>query len=284
MYQTRMFGLLTLLLGIAACQGTGDDTRSEAPDQAHTAQEAATHASPHWSYEGETGPDHWGHLSNDWSECGQGQSQSPVDIDQTVQAEVGHLGSTYQPASLKIIHHEHMADGINNGHTIQINYTEGDVLTLGVDTFQLVQYHFHSPSEHTVRGRHYAMEMHMVHKSADHRLAVVGVLIEEGLHNSAFDPIWSNLPEGKGSEVHLEAVQVDVNELLPANTASYRYEGSLTTPPCSEGVQWVVMATPIQLSSAQIEAFRRLVHGNNRPVQPLNGRQIATDLVTQTGP
>ena len=123
------------------------------------------------------------------------------------------------------------------------------------------------------------MEMHLVHKSADSRLAVVGVFIAEGSHNKAFDPVWGNLPAQKGVETHFPSVKVDVDALLPTSRASYRYDGSLTTPPCSEGVSWIVMTTPIQLSSEQVGAFRRLIDGNNRPVQPLNGRTILTDAV-----
>ena len=125
------------------------------------------------------------------------------------------------------------------------------------------------------------MEMHLVHKSNSGALAVVAVLIEHGRHNNAFDPIWSNLPARKSVESHFEGVQVDVDALLPKNSTSYRYEGSLTTPPCSEEVKWIVMATPIQLSGEQIEMFTRLINGNNRPVQPLNNRTATTDLLME---
>ncbi|HET6462530.1 MAG TPA: carbonic anhydrase family protein, partial [Candidatus Krumholzibacteria bacterium] len=170
----------------------------------------------------------------------------------------------------------------NNGHTIQINYTDGDVLTIGSEQFQLLQYHFHVPSEHTVKGQHHAMEMHLVHATDDGKLAVIGVFIDEGAHNAAFDPILSNLPATKGAESHLDHVMVDVNQLLPSSLETYRYDGSLTTPPCSESVKWLVMTTPIQLSADQIAAFRAIINGNNRPVQPLNGRTVETDRVTTT--
>lgn len=173
-----------------------------------------------------------------------------------------------------------MADGINNGHTIQINYAGADTLTIGNDSYALVQYHFHDPSEHTVNGKHSPMEMHLVHQSAAGKLAVVGVLIDEGAHNKAFDPVWANLPKQKGMETHYSAVTVDVDGLLPAVRTSYRYDGSLTTPPCSEGVSWIVMSTPIQLSAAQIGVFMQLIRDNNRPTQPLNGRGVITDAVT----
>jgi carbonic anhydrase len=180
---------------------------------------------------------------------------------------------------LKIAHHAHVADGINNGHTIQINLPGGDTLTIGSDTYALAQYHFHNPSEHTVSGRHSPMEMHLVHKSAAGALAVVGVLIDEGAHNSAFDPIWANLPNAKGIETHYPSTTVDVDALLPVIRTTYRYDGSLTTPPCSEGVKWILMTTPIHLSKAQITAFTQLIPDNNRPTQPLNGRRVVTDRI-----
>ena len=239
----------------------------------------ASHEGPHWSYQGDTGPATWGTLSAEWSPCGDGKNQSPIDIDQTVRADLPEMKAQFPPASLRIIHTTHVADGINNGHTIQINYTEGDVLTIGDEQFKLVQYHFHAPSEHTVKGQHHAMEMHLVHASPAGKLAVIGVFIDEGTHNAAFDPILSNLPATTGSETHIENVMVDVNELLPSNVESYRYDGSLTTPPCSEGVKWIVMTTPIQTSAEQIAAFRAIMNDNNRPVQPQNARAVETDRI-----
>ena len=160
-----------------------------------------------------------------------------------------------------------------------MNYAGADALALGDATFQLAQYHFHAPSEHTTGGDHFPMEMHLVHKAADGALAVVAVFIREGAHNAAFDPIWSNLPSQKGVETHYPAVKVDVDALLPDARTTYRYDGSLTTPPCSEQVKWLVMSTPIELSREQIGTFTNIISGNNRPVQPLNGRTVLTDAV-----
>jgi carbonic anhydrase len=265
-----------LLVLAAGCNKSSEQEQAQTDPPA--AEPAAT---PHWGYEGAAGPSTWGTLDAAWSLCGTGQSQSPIDIRETVTAELPGVSAQFQPASLKIIHHEHVADGINNGHTIQVNYEGADIATVGGESFKLLQYHFHSPSEHTVRGQHYPMEMHLVHKSEAGHLAVVAVFIEAGAHNAAFDPVWSNLPTTKGMENHYSNVMVDVDQLLPTNTASYRYDGSLTTPPCSEDVKWIVMATPIQLSEEQIATFRSLIMGNNRPTQPLNGRQIMTDLTAE---
>ncbi len=281
----RVFLILTALLGLfmTACNKTGEPAQEQAKaSEPKTRGVAPGHEDPHWSYEGETGPTNWGTLSAKWSPCSEGKSQSPINIDQTRKADLPELRANFKTAQLKILHHAHVADAINNGHTIQVNYTEGDVLSIGDEQFQLLQYHFHGPSEHTIASKHYPMEMHLVHKSAEAKLAVVGVFIEEGQHNVAFDPIWSNLPTAKGIENHFENVTVDVNSLLPANTTTYRYDGSLTTPPCSEGVKWIIMTTPIQLSTEQIGAFQSIIKGNNRPVQPLNGRSVVTDQVAES--
>ena len=155
-------------------------------------------------------------------------------------------------------------------------------LKIGEDTYEMQQGHFHSPSEHTVNGRHYPMEMHLVHSSKNKKLAVIGVFIEEGRHNAAFGIIWTNLPKETGQEVHLENVQVNSLDLLPKNQETYRYRGSLTTPPCYEDVRWFLFVETIQLSSKQIKAFQKIFYGNNRPPQPLNDRTLVYDVVTKT--
>jgi carbonic anhydrase len=275
------------LMGAALLAGCGANKPAEPAAEAPKAPAAKTRTvappkeSAHWGYEAGEGPSNWGKLSPEWKACGDGNAQSPIDIEKTKKADLPVLKAEFRPAELKIIHHEHMADVVNTGHSIQVNYTEGDKLKLGNEEFELLQYHFHSPSEHTVAGKHYPMEMHMVHKSAEGKLAVVGVFIDEGTANAAFEPVWANLPQAKSVEHHLEHVKVDVNKLLPASTASYRYNGSLTTPPCSESVKWTVMATPVQLSKQQIDAFRAIMKGNNRPVQALHGRVVVTDHVVE---
>ena len=280
--------LVAVLLAafLAACGAkTTTETKeaAQAPvPQRNTRTIAPPKEDPHWSYEVADGPSMWGKLSAKWKECAAGRSQSPIDIAKTSNAKLPALKAEFRPAELKIIHHEHMADVVNTGHSIQVNYTEGDKLKLGNEEFELLQYHFHSPSEHTVRGKHYPMEMHMVHRSADKKLAVVGVFIEEGATNPAFDSVWSNLPEARGVEHHLPNVKVDVNQLLPQKTNTYRYSGSLTTPPCSEDVQWVIMTTPIQMSASQIEKFRNILKGNNRPPQPLYSRAVVTERASES--
>ena len=278
--------LAAFSLGIVACRQ--HDTQRNAsgaplPSLSTATTASATASDPVWHYEGDEGPAHWGTISPTFASCQSGRAQSPIDIVAPARRDTSDaIVLKFAPTSLRIVHHEHVADAINNGHTIQVNYSDGDTLTVGGRAYQLVQYHFHAPSEHSVNGRQFPMEMHLVHVNAEGQLAVIGVLISEGTPNAAFDPIWANLPVTKGVEHHLEHVTVDVDALLPTAHTTYRYEGSLTTPPCSEGVKWFVMTTPIALSKAQIGAFTALFHGNNRPVQPLNGRPVLTDEVGGT--
>jgi carbonic anhydrase len=273
--------VLGALAGCSAEKPAAPVQEAQQPPAPKTRAAAPPATEPHWSYEAAEGPAAWGKLSPKWAVCGSGKSQSPIDIDKTSKSDLPALKAEFRPAELKIVHHEHTADVVNTGHSIQVNYTEGDKLKLGSEEFELLQYHFHSPSEHTVAGKHFPMEMHMVHKAANGDLAVVGVFVEEGAANAAFEPVWANLPKSKSVEYHLEHVKVDVNKLLPAKTTSYRYTGSLTTPPCSENVKWIVMSTPIQLSAAQIESFRSIMKGNNRPPQPANGRKVVTDTIAE---
>lgn len=273
------YSFAALVLGVMAVS-CGQAPPPEPSTPAATARPVSpAPAELHWSYEGDSGPSAWGGLNPAFSACSEGRSQSPIDITDAASESLPEMSARFASASLRIVHHEHMADAINNGHTIQVNYSEGDTLSVGEQSYELNQYHFHSPSEHTLEGNHFPMEMHMVHKASDGSLAVIGVFIEEGSHNPAFDPIWANLPGEKGVESHFESVNVDIDELLPESQTTYRYDGSLTTPPCSEGVKWFIATEPIELSSEQIQAFTALITGNNRPVQPLNDRTVVTDRV-----
>ena len=284
--QTFVVVAILLVMLQAACGGnhfvSQERAAAASPPPAQTASADAAHEAPHWSYEEAAGPARWNTLNADWRICGEGRNQSPIDIEKTAAPNSPASKEEFKPASLNITHHEHAADVINNGHSIQVNDAGGDTLRIGDRQFQLLQYHFHSPSEHTVGGRHYPMEMHLVHRSADGQLAVVGVFIEEGETNAAFGPICSNLPKSEGLEYHLEHLKGDIGSLLPGDRTAYRYDGSLTTPPCSEGVKWIVMTTPIQLSSQQLGAFRAIIKDNIRPTQPLNGRAVVTDRIAQT--
>jgi len=274
---TRLHTSLRIAVGILLLVFGVSGLLREAP----AAQEATGHKEnqKHWGYKPDNGPAHWGELNPDWVLCAEGQKQSPVDLAGASRQQLEEMKMAIPAANLRIVHQTHVLDAIDNGHTIQINYDSGETFTIGNESYELRQYHFHSPSEHTVNGRHYPMEMHLVHISKDKKLAVIGVFIEEGRHNAAFDAIWSNLPQKAGQEVHIEDVQVDIDDMLPGNKATYRYPGSLTTPPCSEDVRWFVYVEPIELSSDQIKVFRKIFHGNNRPIQPLNNRLLRYDVV-----
>jgi|GEM_PF-110122 len=219
----------------------------------------------HWSYEGNTGPAYWGVLSPDYALCASGQSQSPIDIPPSAATNPADLGLTYNPSALNIF---------NNGHTIQVNYDPGSALKIDGDTYELVQYHFHAASEHTVSGKQRPMELHLVHKNAKNQLAVVGVFLEQGVENAAYAPIFNNLPAKEGEPHAVPGVKVDGDDLLPAVKTYWRYNGSLTTPPCTEGVKWLVMNTPVAVSAGQIGKYTAIYPNNARPVQPLGNRQF----------
>jgi len=260
---------IALLLLVVGCGG-GHHT-------SHGEDSHGDHADPHWGYGVDDGPARWSTMSEAWSVCAEGQLQSPIDLGDATLADNPATNMSFPPADLHIVHQEHVLEALNNGHSIQVNHDGGETLSIGEESYELLQYHFHSPSEHTVRGEHYPMEMHLVHKSDSGKLAGIGVFIEEGEHHDAFDAVWRNLPLEKGESVRVEGIQVDVDDMLPESRACYRYQGSVTTPPCSEDLPWIVMAEPIQLDSDQINAFREIFTGNNRPPQPLNGRKVLTD-------
>lgn len=220
--------------------------------------------SPHWGYAGHGGPENWGKLSPEFATCSAGKAQSPIDI-------AGQSGDT---TAFMTHYSETDVNIVNNGHTIQLNYAPGSILHSAGHKYKLLQLHFHSSSEHTVNGKSYPLEMHLVHKSATGTLAVVGVMFEQGAENAELAKIWNHMPE-KANDVFTSDVMVNASNLLPDNRSYTRYDGSLTTPPCSEGVKWHVLTTPLQLSKAQIGKFRAIIHDNNRPVQPLNGRKLS---------
>ena len=266
------YGTVIAYLGallIAAC---------DAPVASHEdiaeSHEATVKHDIHWGYGPENGPAVWADLNPEYALCRDGREQSPIDISDPSPAELPGLEANYQAATMRIIRHEHVVDVIDNGHTIQVNYDEGSTLEVGESSFELAQYHFHAPSEHTVNGRHSPMEMHLVHQSESGELAVLGVLIKEGAHNAAFDAVWAELPDEVGEEIHLEHVAVNVDDLLPSNRGTFRYRGSLTTPPCSEGVSWFVAVEPIELSAEQIGQFTAIISDNNRPTEPLGERLV----------
>ncbi len=221
----------------------------------------------HWSYSGNNGPPHWGELEPDYATCAKGKAQSPVDIET---ANVGQhalppLQFSYKPAALHII---------NNGHTIQINVPSGSELVVGGEHYALAQFHFHQPSEEKINGKSFAMVAHLVHRDAQGHLAVVAVLLQPGQPNPLLSTLWRNLPPSAGHEQVTPHVAINTAELLPQSRGYYTYSGSLTTPPCSEGVRWFVLKAPMTLSTKQLATFSKLYRGNARSIQRLNGRVV----------
>jgi carbonic anhydrase len=227
----------------------------------------ASSSPAHWTYEGEEGPAHWGELDSAYELCGSGKSQSPINISSPGEQDLANIVFHYQPSEVNIL---------NNGHTAQVNYDAGSYIELDGVRYDVAQFHYHAPSEHEIDGKLFPAELHIVHRSADEKLAVVGLLLQEGSANPALDPFINNLPAEK-SDVKDAGVKINVMDFLPGIQTTYRYNGSLTTPPCSEGVSWLVMTTPIELASAQLSKLEGLFEANNRPVQPLNDRLLTKD-------
>lgn len=220
-----------------------------------------------WNYQGHTGPTHWGELDEKFEACRLGTHQSPIDIrdKDAVKAALPAIEFDYHASPLKII---------DNGHTIQVNYAPGSSITVGGKRYDLVQFHFHKPSEEHVNGKAYPMVAHLVHRASDGTLAVVGVLLQQGSNQATLAKVFDHLPSKTGQEVEVIGEQVDINNLLPKNRAYYTYGGSLTTPPCSEGVTWFVLKHPSHISAVQLSQFAHRYAMNARPVQPLNGRTV----------
>ncbi|MFI9402911.1 carbonic anhydrase [Nocardia sp. NPDC052316] len=250
----------TALLLAAAC---GDEPKSHS----HDPVSAAAHAAPHWDYDAE-GPDHWADLDHDYLTCKSGHEQSPIDLPSHTRLDPAeHITLDYGSVpTLRLV---------DNGHTVQANLQagNGNRLVVGAVPYELTQFHFHLPSEHTVDGSGTAMELHLVHKSSAGKLAVLGVLLEAVDAPSAFDEILLTAPTTVDAETIVET-PTDLRALLPADLDQFRYQGSLTTPPCSEGVSWTVLEHPVPVATAGVDRFRTLFPHSNRPTQPLNGRPV----------
>ena len=218
----------------------------------------------HWSYGGEGGPVRWGEMNPEWAKCSTGNRQSPIDIRSGIKVDLEQIVFDYKPSGFSII---------DNGHTIQVNLGAGNHITVGNRMYELVQFHFHRPSEEKIDGRSYDMVAHLVHKDASGKLAVVAVLIERGAARKLVQTVWNNLPLEKNETV-TPAGALDMNGILPTRREYYTYMGSLTTPPCSEGVLWMVMKEPVAVSQDQLDIFARLYQMNARPIQLSSERLI----------
>jgi carbonic anhydrase len=229
------------------------------------AQQNSSGPHPHWSYAGEDGPEHWGDLEADYATCKSGTRQSPIDIEAAQPGDLPAIHFDYQVSPLRII---------NNGHTIQINYDPGSTLTIGDKQYSLIQYHFHHPSEEKIAGKQFDLVAHLVHKDEQGNLAVVAILFQTGQPSPFLDLLWKYVPKEEGREVTNKKVNLNVADLLPANQDYFTFPGSLTTPPCTEGVTWYVLKNPVDLSPAELATFAKWYPMNARPIQSTNGRQI----------
>ena len=217
-----------------------------------------------WGYEPHNGPARWGTLDSAFGACALGKEQSPIDLSGARRADLTPVYFDYRRTRVVID---------NTGRTIQLNPEPGSGIVLDGVRYDLQQFHFHHGSEHTVHGVRLPLEMHLVHRNGDGSLAVAGILFEEGPANGALPPVWAHLPPEPASSV-VAPGSLDLAALLPAGRATWRYRGSLTTPPCTEGVAWVILAEQLTLSAAQIDTFAAIYPNNCRPVQPLGERAL----------
>jgi carbonic anhydrase len=218
----------------------------------------------HWAYEGEGSPANWAKLDSKNAACAVGKRQSPIDIRESIKVDLEGIQFDYRPTPFRII---------DNGHTVQVTVGEGLGLSVQGRRYDLLQFHFHRPSEERVNGRLYDMVVHMVHKDQDGNLAVIAVLLERGMEHPIIQALWNNMPLERGMELTPDVI-LDLNKLLPQNRAYWTYMGSLTTPPCSENVLWMVFKQPVSISQEQLAIFTRMYKNNARPVQPSHGRLV----------
>ncbi len=226
-----------------------------APDYSHV----------HWGYAGLGAPENWSKLKSNYALCGTGKRQSPIDIRGGIKVDLEPIRFDYKPTEFRVI---------DNGHTVQVEVGEGSTITVMGQSYQLVQFHFHRPSEERINGKTYDMVAHLVHKDYDNRLAVIAVLMEKGMEHPIIQTLWNYMPLEVGMESQPPGVVIDLNRLLPEKRDYYTYMGSLTTPPCSENVLWMVFKNPVPVSPEQIGIFSRLYPNNARPVQPTHDRLI----------
>lgn len=244
-------------------------TTGEAPAAhgAAAAGDGAHGAEVHWAYEGETGPQAWGKLKPDFNLCAVGKRQSPINIEDgaTLQGPAEPVQFAYVPSNGTVV---------NNGHTIQVDVQGENAITVRGSTYRLLQFHFHTPSEEQINFKRFPMVAHLVHKNNEGQLAVVAVLLDEGAASPFIDKVWTYMPLDNGDRVRMPPGLLNLSELLPTDQRYYQFMGSLTTPPCSEGVLWMVLKKPVTISKGQYKLFTQLYPNNARPVQPVNGRAV----------
>ncbi len=249
------------LLGLVFSAQAKDETHKTIHKGNETKHQAA-----HWGYEGDVGPKHWGEMSDKFKLCSTGENQSPIDIKENFDVELPPIKFNYSSKASKIL---------NNGHTIQVDVKPGSSITVDGISFELKQFHFHTPSENKINGKSYPLEAHFVHRNSDkNKFAVVAVMFEEGDANPVLEQVFGKMPAKPSETVKLKKT-LDYAQLLPKDQDYYRFNGSFTTPPCTEGVYWHVMKKPLTASKAQIAKFLKTMHHpNNRNTQPIGARII----------
>jgi len=218
----------------------------------------------HWSYEGDSGPANWSKINVDWGKCGTGNRQSPIDIRDGMKVELEQISFDYHPSSFNVA---------DNGHTVQVGVGSGNYITVQNRMFELQQFHFHRPSGDRINGKTYEMVVHLVHRDAEGRQAILALMLERGTPQATIQTVWNNLPLEKFDTMS-PSILLDPMEMVPTRRDYYTYMGSMEQPPCSENVLWLVMKQPVQASAAQMALFSRLYPLNARPIQATNGRII----------
>jgi carbonic anhydrase len=253
----------------AARMAAAEKARKQKAAKAVAAEVAAKAPPPrvygtHWTYEGEYGPANWSKINSDWAKCSTGSRQSPIDIRDGMKVDLEQIAFDYRPSGFNVT---------DNGHTVQVMVGPGNYLSVAGRTYELQQFHFHRPAEERVNGKGFEMVVHLVHKDPEGRLAVLALLLERGKPQPTIQTVWNNLPLEKG-DTATPSIVLDPNDMLPQRRDYYTFMGSLTTPPCTEGVLWLVMKEPVQASPAQLALFSRLYPFNARPIQASSGRMI----------
>ncbi|MET0343427.1 MAG: carbonic anhydrase family protein [Polyangiales bacterium] len=254
-------------LGLAAALGACASANDAPANAAELPLQDVAYALHEWTYDGPEGPRHWAELDAEFEACGHANTQSPIDLSSKSASEedLPNVSPEYGESAIAIR---------NTGHTVQFDYDVGGTLVVGDTTYELQQFHFHAQSEHTLDGAHRELELHLVHKSAEGKLLVLGVFIEPGAANATLSAAgWDDLPLDANQSFSQPARHFDARTLIPGG-ATYRYEGSLTTPPCTEQVSWIVYEKPITMSRAQIRKFLDAYDRDFRPTQPLGTRAL----------